>query len=422
MSKPIYIYVPDSHNLEAVVADRPRNLWGYEDYVWYFISLMCWSFLSYDDDGDDDGFVRLKGVTVKKVIPRVVFCNIKKFLVDTNVVEISEYIAKKRCTGYRLSADYIGPPRRIKIVDADLCRKHEDSYDFAAQPKPSKALIHVIERRKPIVDGVRASIFKMGFADHHEVYRAALNADKDPLTSWYAYWSIETIRLHDNGKIITDPFGQRLHSQSSRTSKHIRRFIQIDGQDTIETDVSSMQPLMLCLLFPSGKKLKIFNSQLPIYMCTKIHERFVQNTKPSVLEKYQQCCEQGIFNSVMLARLPGYDKGTMKKALFHEVFFGGVNVTGPVQDAFKREFPGIYDVLLLIKKRYGYKSIARMLQRAESELMIDGVCGTLVEDHPEVSFLPVHDSLVTPEIHRATVQGVMHDQFDRRGLRCSMHN
>ena len=79
--------------------------------------------------------------------------------------------------------------------------------------------------------------------------------------------------------------------------------------------------------------------------------------------------------------------------------------------------PVRYEAVLRAKRQYGYKVIARCLQRLESVVVIDGVCGRLVRDHPEVRFLTIHDAALAVADSAELVRGLMVDEFRRWGVR-----
>ena len=65
--------------------------------------------------------------------------------------------------------------------------------------------------------------------------------------------------------------------------------------------------------------------------------------------------------------------------------------------AFGALWPNIHGMLRILKRRFDYKIISRLLQRGESLIMIDGVCQRITRELPHVPYLTIHDSiLVTP--------------------------
>ena len=80
----------------------------------------------------------------------------------------------------------------------------------------------------------------------------------------------------------------------------------------------------------------------------------------------------------------------------------------------------VLNALQELKRRFGYKVVARMLQRLESRLMIDGVCGKLVRNHPDVRFLTIHDSLLVAAESVGIVRRTIEAEFRAFGVEATV--
>ncbi len=87
-------------------------------------------------------------------------------------------------------------------------------------------------------------------------------------------------------------------------------------------------------------------------------------------------------------------------------------VFGVVQGA----FPSVAE-FMLESKRECYQELARNCQRSEARLMIDGVCADIIDNHPEVTILTVHDAILTPIHHAEIVEDAIRRQFRKLGLK-----
>lgn len=112
------------------------------------------------------------------------------------------------------------------------------------------------------------------------------------------------------------------------------------------------------------------------------------------------------------------DRAKVKKQLFRDVFFGRPNVRGPVTDAFCEKWPSVFNAIVQMKRQYGYKVLSQCLQRLESHIMIDQVCGQLVSEHPHIRFATIHDCVMTTRENSELVQELMVEAFRRRGGNC----
>lgn len=82
----------------------------------------------------------------------------------------------------------------------------------------------------------------------------------------------------------------------------------------------------------------------------------------------------------------------------------------PLVEFFRQKFPNVYR-WMRDAKRADYKALACDMQRAESRLMIEGVCGRLAVELPDVPVVTIHDSIMTTADHAATVQAIMLEEF-----------
>lgn len=63
-----------------------------------------------------------------------------------------------------------------------------------------------------------------------------------------------------------------------------------------------------------------------------------------------------------------------------------------------------------------HRKLAQQLQRLESSIVIDGVCGYLMQHYPEMPVLTIHDELVVPQQIADIVQKLIEQQFSMRGV------
>jgi hypothetical protein len=102
--------------------------------------------------------------------------------------------------------------------------------------------------------------------------------------------------------------------------------------------------------------------------------------------------------------------------LFSDVFYGRTRAVTPLTDLFRTEFPTVFD-FICEQKSSGYQELARNMQRAEANLMIDTVCLRLMKHHPEIPVVTIHDSILTTAEHLPTVKRIITEEFARMGLK-----
>ncbi|WP_436715802.1 hypothetical protein U8335_26610 [Roseiconus lacunae] len=88
----------------------------------------------------------------------------------------------------------------------------------------------------------------------------------------------------------------------------------------------------------------------------------------------------------------------------------------PVFGVLKRDFPSIANWVKETKKPDLHQTTARLCQRVESELMIDGVGEVLRTRYIDEPVNPIHDALICREGFAGTAQSLIREQFERYGL------
>ena len=130
-------------------------------------------------------------------------------------------------------------------------------------------------------------------------------------------------------------------------------------------------------------------------------------------------CENGSFYEHLMEIMEKgsfADRNRAKELLYRDVFFGKPHIRGVMTEAFEASWPGISRVIRDLKWRFGYKIIAKLLQRGESRIMIDGVCQRLTREYPEIAYLTIHDAVLVTQEYGRTVQGLIVDEFRQYGV------
>lgn len=102
------------------------------------------------------------------------------------------------------------------------------------------------------------------------------------------------------------------------------------------------------------------------------------------------------------------EKKVVKEAVFYTLYSeisGYYKEGGEMKKLFASLFPTVFQVFNAIKrnldKKNGYKVLAILLQRIESNIMIRGVAKELSEKYPELPVFTLHDSIVTLDTEEA---------------------
>ncbi len=409
-------YIPDNPALARVLNTLPPGLRRYHDHarlLLHFISAKKWL-----GDVDRKGYARLHSAILRKYIPNAVLGPLKAHLCSLGVITTDPYAAGCRSTGYRIGADFDGSPRRIVLADSLLVNKLQDwreRYSSLMDPAPED----VIERRRDILAHMRNDLDRIHLAK--PVDKIVQDVIGDGVDPDHALYACTTIHHDDHAGLKMDAFGFRVHSIVTRTATPIRNFLRIDGNSLIELDVANAQPLILAiaLQFPETWTTYIANGQ---HIGEGLRRPCAVAAAPLCIDgeeirKFTLLCENGLLYESLRDSGGFRDRETAKSLLFRDVLFGRPYVCGRMTKLFAREYPTCFHAVQEIKRKHGYKAIAQVLQRLESTIIIDGVCGRLVREHPEMSFLTIHDSALAVADAADTVHRIMSEGFDRYGVR-----
>ena len=400
--------------------------------------------------GDARGFVRLKVEFLRRVIPDRVERTIRETLIDRGVLECDpDYVPRERSRGYRLAPSYRTRVVRVPCGDAAVAAR----------------VRRVARRLRRRVDP-RARGAGAGSVDGHlRQWLARLEIDVPVAIG--AARQLDGPELHvalveeiARGVVEYRRCRQgRVHTSVTRLARAIRPALHFGGARLCQLDVANAQPLLLGLYmlrrrpragipvrpdlgraFAERQQQEHPASSIPSDRappCPVSHSTMASigpNTPVQVdplpefrlrdllrhedERRYVALCEVGVLYETLVEHcaLPGLTRDRMKKRVMIDVLCGKGQRPTAVSRGFARSFPNVMRVVRRAK-RDDHGRLARALQRLESGLIIDGVCGRLMREHPDVPIVTLHDALLTTPAHVEVVRGAILAEFARVGLR-----
>ena len=83
-----------------------------------------------------------------------------------------------------------------------------------------------------------------------------------------------------------------------------------------------------------------------------------------------------------------------------------------IDKAFKSIFPTIHNFIKLYKKEHDdYKVLAYDLQKAESDLIFNKIIKRIINTHPHIKMITIHDSIVIPKKDRDIASIIFQDEL-----------
>ena len=254
-----------------------------------------------------------------------------------------------------------------------------------------------------------------------EVLSDLARIDVDPD---HACYICSAIQHGDHAGVKVDAFGYRVHSIVTRTDAEIRPYLRIDGKPLVELDIANSQPLILAIALKSPDTWTTYIASGQHIGGGGAGSSPVEVLLPAIpveeLRGFTRLCENGELYEFLMAQGEFDDREEVKRLLFRDVLFGKPCVNGPMTKVFARHWPACLEFLRETKRAYGHKAVAQALQRLESAIIIDGVCGRLVREHPDTHFVTIHDSALAVPDSVAAVRRIMREEFERRGVRASV--
>jgi hypothetical protein len=235
----------------------------------------------------------------------------------------------------------------------------------------------------------------------------------------------------------------RFHSNLTNIKKELRNYITYDGKPLVNIDIKNSQPLLSSILldpsFYTTKPRYINIYQLPssFNLLTNKHKhtytdtiiilvKVLQSVDIKEVSSYSSMAKSGDFyqqlSKVMYPRRI-FDKAQMKK-LTYTVFFSnnrsiqGMHYIG--KRNFRRIFPDVYKVFSTIKRK-NHRALSHILQRIESEIMIQRVSQRISKEQPTLPIFTIHDSIVTTDGNQDYVSNVIKEEaYKLTGLKVSL--
>jgi hypothetical protein len=219
----------------------------------------------------------------------------------------------------------------------------------------------------------------------------------------YAQMVIDLSRDPDERDGEYCPYG-RFHSILTRMPRWMRSAIRIDGRPLDEVDIRATQPLVQAIHAAHHGTPPAPATTAPPTPDTIIYQICTHDLPDDLAEFFRDYPTVDFYRWV--APKFGMPCGTdeersaVKKAWAWLVFADPEKAARIPEwrqrwDAYRAACPSVAR-WLQDAKRENYREAARACQRFEGRLMIQGVCGELMDRHPDLPILTIHDAILSP--------------------------
>lgn len=256
-----------------------------------------------------------------------------------------------------------------------------------------------------------------------------------------SFQSKMVIEYFKNGEMPfhIDEKGNRAHTILTRSNKSIRQFINCNGESLVCIDIKNCQPyLLLCLLNPmfyekKGKnKLKQEHNQqggINIKQ-SDINHTYIDSIMLGLsseiqysieFQEYKKLVSSGgiydffedkLFYDPELLNQGWTKRDIAKYRMMLCLYSKNRGNSGGMKTEFKKWFPKIYSLICKLKEKK-HNTLALLLQRIESYLILDVICKRISVEKPELPIFTIHDSIVTTVGNEVFVSGIIEEEMSR---------
>lgn len=447
----LYWRIPSSVDLESLLKKYPPKFKRpYKiDYFYYFIELLC-DMMEYNDLDGNGGYVNLSSKLMQSFVHDYnLYLNY--LLVHRIIRTDKKYINGAKSIGYVLNKlNYDAEIQQILVQDS-VVRKKRAKKHRALEQELKATRNQYSYLTKWFNDKLQIDT-KGAYAKIEELFPKPIGGIKgtkrgkagENTKKYSAKLAVQKLVNRDFYYKIDENVG-RFHSNLTNIKKELRNYITYDGQPLVNIDIKNSQPLLSTLLLdPSFYAPKKKPRYINIYNIPSSFNLLINNNKHSYTDtiimlvkvlqsvdikqvsSYTRMAKSGDFYqqlSKVMYPTKAFDKEEMKK-LTYTVFFSnnraiqGMNYMPKRQ--FKRKFPDVYKVFSALKRK-NHRALSHMLQRIESEIMIQKVCQRISDEQPTLPIFTIHDSIITTDGNQDYVSRViLEEAYNLTGLKINL--
>lgn len=311
------------------------------------------------------------------------------YLIDNNIISlITQYQTGVTSRIYSLDDNIFNfKIKRYKNYDKVLLKKYKNKFI---------QIVNNIDETESLIDiDVKEKLVSDLFSVNIEFDRAIFFLDSLKYQDYDIYnrniYSVECI----NNKHIFyhfDNYG-RMHTNYTILKSFIRKnCLLIDGEETCEIDIQNSQPLFL------GKLIKESNTKW---------------VKEDEFELFRELTTNGYYYQYIMEHSGEKDKRKVKE-MTYKVLFGRNIGNSKADKFFKILFPTIHNFIKLYKKEHNnYKILAYDLQKAESNLIFNKIIKCIMNLHPEIKIVTIHDSIIVQKKYKDIVNNIFQNEINK---------
>ncbi len=389
-----------------------------------------------------DGFVPIYSKILQRCIRN--YNDYIDYLLRVKVIETDNwYIPGMKSRGYRYTEKYNTIFKAVTVANAVLNRHNKRDSQWSTNMK--KKHNHIVKWYNPALQIDRELAMDFIHADYERKiadpslrdYDVKNEKYKDPFTQFTSsYINIE--RIADTEFMLkVDTNVLRFHSNLSNIRSELRHCLKYGGENLVSIDIKNSQPYISTAILNKeywrrGEGSSIIslkdidnNPINQVYKTTSSYNSFIMLVNNAVmqagtdLQRFIDLVTQGAFYEY-LAEMLEAELGTayatrkqVKVAVFQVLFtdnrYLGQSDAAPKR-VFKDLFPSVYEIFSLIKKQ-DKTLLPRLLQRIESQLILQVATKRIAKERPRLPIFTIHDSIATTQGNEEYIKKVLEEEL-----------
>ncbi len=409
----------------------------------------------YNTDKRKDGYKKLNKRILEDIIGKRIPTTIKEILLKEGVIETKPYINKFQSTGYRLTTKYCtGEFKEIEYsdrinnklieyqnsIDSDFSINIIDEYEYPKEQFTKNELTVKVfesntELRMILVDLLGRTLRKKKYKS--ETIISVLN-----LIGGYKH-KLDDFKNKEY-RLNLSSLNLRFNTNLTSLKKELRQFLRVNGEKLVEVDIKSSQPFILSTILNPRFTNTIDDGYNLFTIYPELYDEFqkVKSIIPSNTPDRTEYILGVHFTPGLVVGLQKFTEYNFENDFYENILVNGrlisdsptmnhkVNSKGRsfikkhiMNYLFERNednkfrnfviekinslYPELTEFIERFHSYYGNTKFSYLLQRTESYLVLNWICGYLNENHPEIPFFTIHDSILTTWEYSTTVKDIM---------------
>lgn len=382
----------------------PPELHRFSDDARYFVSTILRK--SSRGHVDEAGYVRLEAKYLRKIMHKHEYNHVVDAMLAGGVVDRAGYLIGVKSFGYRLSERFVNDRHvRVAATDKRLIKRLEAFY--AEQEKDRRS------RMQPVHEALERHQQRLSIdREHAAEILTRLPPKSNP-------WDTQNVLIRDivdkDFHLSVGTYG-RISNNISCLKRELRQALRLGKDPLSYVDIRCCQPALLGKLAEEATRQQgatrvVCNYDAPDH---------------GDIGSFSKLVQSGGFYEFLMENMRNrpcsvFTRDAVKERFMADILAKRGNYPSAVEDVFREHFPTVHRFIRNINKDGSeHANLIRLLQRAESDLVIGTVAADLSVRRPEMFILTLHDSIFATSQDIPVVRDAFEAAFNRNGFNMSL--